>query len=144
VWSLVIDSVRRYVEIIEGDVDELGGSSVFSQYWSGPLTAAFLFASLRQLRSDLLTVVGQFLEHASNLTNVQEGWQHFIRGYLSSVEHIVGKHVVLWSSTTTTSKASDVPTDIIDELESLRAKIEELSDQVSLKARGVHTSGGVA
>ena len=52
-----------------------------------------------------------------------------MRQYLSSVQHIVGQQAVVRASRI--SDTASVPTSFIEELEALRAKVEELSDEVS-------------
>jgi diaphanous 1 len=74
-------------------------------------------------------VLGGFVEHAGCLTDFRGGWREFTRRYLRSVEHIVGKQAIIGSSDI--SDTASVPTSFIHELESLRAKVEELSDRVS-------------
>lgn len=51
-----------------------------------------------------------------------------MRQYLSSVQHIVGKQAVIRASRV--SDTASVPTSFIEELEALRSKVEELSDEV--------------
>ena len=82
------------------------------------------------LKEDLLTVLDNFVAHAGHLENFDEGWRVFMRQYLSSVQHIVGQQSLI-----RTSKVADtasVPTSFLEELEALRAKVEELNDEVRL------------
>ena len=81
------------------------------------------------LRIDLLTILDKFVEHASRLEDFDDGWRIFMRQYLGSVQHIVGQQAVVRSSKA--SDTSNVPTSFIEELETLRQKVEELSDEAS-------------
>lgn len=51
-----------------------------------------------------------------------------MRQYLTSVQHIVGQQAIIRSSKV--SDTASVPSSFIEELEALRGKVEELSDEV--------------
>lgn len=73
------------------------------------------------------------MQHASSLDDFDKSWDSFMSQYLLSIEHIVGKQALVKSSRTTDT--SSVPSSFFEELEGLRRKVEELSDErTSLKA----------
>ena len=65
-----------------------------------------------------------------HLENFDEGWRVFLRQYLASVEHIVGQQSEIRSPTL--PDVGSIPTSFFEELEALRSKVEELSDEVGL------------
>jgi len=81
----------------------------------------------RHLRNDLVTVLDNFVEHASHLEDFDQGWRVFMRQYLSSVQHIVGQQAIIRASRIADTAA--VPTSFIEELETLRSKVDELSEE---------------
>jgi len=81
----------------------------------------------RHLRNDLITVLDNFVEHASHLEDFDQGWRVFMRQYLSSVQHIVGQQAIIRASRIADTAA--VPTSFIEELETLRSKVDELSEE---------------
>lgn len=85
--------------------------------------------SRSHLRLSLVTVLDNFVDHAAHLENFDEGWRTFMRQYLSSVQHIVGQQAVVRASKG--ADTASVPTSFLEELEALRKKVEELSDEVS-------------
>ncbi|GEM06116.1 hypothetical protein Rt10032_c01g0133 [Rhodotorula toruloides] len=85
-----------------------------------------------QLREDLVTILDNFVGHAAHLEDFDRGWRTFIRQYLSSVQHIVGQQSLIRFSRV--ADTATVPTSFIEELEALRTKVDELSDErVSLR-----------
>lgn len=74
-------------------------------------------------------MLDEFLNHMIHLENFDEGWRTFMRAYLNSVQHIVGQQAVILGSRIADS--ATVPTGFLEELEGLRSKVEELSDEVS-------------
>lgn len=85
--------------------------------------------SRSHLRLSLVTALDNFVDHAAHLENFDEGWRTFMRQYLSSVQHIVGQQAVVRASKG--ADTASVPTSFLEELEALRKKVEELSDEVS-------------
>ncbi len=53
-----------------------------------------------------------------------------MRQYLASVEHIVGQQSEIRSPTM--PDVASIPTSFLEELEALRSKVEQLSDEVSV------------
>ncbi|GAA5950997.1 hypothetical protein JCM3765_004650 [Sporobolomyces pararoseus] len=108
-YPKLVDTVKKYIKVFERkDVDE-------------------------QLRSDLITVLDNFVEHAAHLEDFDQGWRVFMKQYLSSVQHIVGQQAIIRASRIADTAA--VPTSFIEELETLRAKVDELSEErTALKA----------
>ncbi|BGP28584.1 hypothetical protein JCM10296v2_000320 [Rhodotorula toruloides] len=80
-----------------------------------------------QLRDDLVTILDNFVGHAAHLEDFDRGWRTFMRQYLSSVQHIVGQQSLIRSSRV--ADTATVPTSFIEELETLRTKVDELSDE---------------
>ncbi|PWN41049.1 hypothetical protein IE81DRAFT_315743 [Ceraceosorus guamensis] len=107
-YPLICDMVRSTTQILARDIDY-------------------------QLKADLLFVLEKFLEHGVEVVDFDEGWRSFMKAYLTSVQHIVGKHAMIKANRL--SDTSTVPSSFVEELEGLRAKVEELSDERSqLKA----------
>jgi len=98
----------------------------------------------RQLKSDLFTILDRFVEQAAILDTLwvsscfllidtnyffpfsDDSWRVFLKRYATSVRHITGQEVEVKALGETS------PSDIIEqELESLRLKVEELSDEVN-------------
>lgn len=83
----------------------------------------------RHLRNDLVTILDNFVEHAGKLEDFDDGWRIFMSEYLKSVQHIVGQQALIRSSRV--ADVASVPTSLVEELESLRNRVEELSGEVS-------------
>lgn len=86
-----------------------------------------IYSLLSQLRSSLITVLDNFVEHAAHLENFDDGWSTLMGKYLSSVQHIVGQQAVVRASKS--ADTASVPTSFLEELETLRDRVEELSDE---------------
>jgi diaphanous 1 len=80
------------------------------------------------LRDNLLLILDNFVNHAVQLDDFDTGWKQFMRKYLTSIQHIVGQQAIVVQSSK--SDAASVPTSFIEELEGLRAKVEELDEEV--------------
>lgn len=83
--------------------------------------------SLSRLRDDLITILDNFVEHAAHLEDFDQGWRVFMKRYLSSVQHIVGQQSLIRSSRV--ADTASVPTSFIEELETLRSQVDELSEE---------------
>ncbi|TKY84985.1 hypothetical protein EX895_006065 [Sporisorium graminicola] len=79
-----------------------------------------------QFKTDLLFVVEKYLEQSVDVADFDEGWRSFMRSYLANIQHLVGKQAMIKANRM--SDTSTVPSSFIEELEGLRAKVEELSD----------------
>ncbi|CDW98870.1 hypothetical protein, partial [Sporisorium scitamineum] len=79
-----------------------------------------------QFKTDLLFVVEKYLEQSVDVVDFDEGWRSFMRSYLANIQHLVGKQAMIKANRM--SDTSTVPSSFIEELEGLRAKVEELSD----------------
>ncbi|SAM77134.1 related to Diaphanous protein homolog 1 [Ustilago bromivora] len=79
-----------------------------------------------QFKTDLLFVVEKYLEQSVHVADFDEGWRSFMRSYLANIQHLVGKQAMIKANRM--SDTSTVPSSFIEELEGLRAKVEELSD----------------
>ncbi|GAA5889934.1 hypothetical protein JCM5296_003653 [Sporobolomyces johnsonii] len=99
----LVDTVKKYIKVFERkDMDD-------------------------RLRDDLITVLDNFVEHASHLEDFDQGWRGFMRQYLSSVQHIVGQQSIVRASRI--ADTATVPTAFLEELETLRTKVDELSEE---------------
>ncbi|KZV82357.1 FH2-domain-containing protein [Exidia glandulosa HHB12029] len=85
------------------------------------------------LKADLFTVLDKFVEHAAHLDNFDDSWGVFMKRFASSVQHITGQ-------------SSDTAALVEEELEVLRARVEELSeervglrDQINEKVAEINT-----
>ncbi|KAJ1032638.1 hypothetical protein NDA16_000661 [Ustilago loliicola] len=79
-----------------------------------------------QFKTDLLFVVEKYVEQSVHVADFDEGWRSFMRSYLANIQHLVGKQAMIKANRM--SDTSTVPSSFIEELEGLRAKVEELSD----------------
>lgn len=79
-----------------------------------------------QFKTDLLFVVDKYVEQSVHVADFDEGWRIFMRSYLANIQHLVGKQAMIKANRM--SDTSTVPSSFIEELEGLRAKVEELSD----------------
>ncbi len=79
-----------------------------------------------QFKTDLLFVVDKYVEQSVHVADFDEGWRIFMRAYLANIQHLVGKQAMIKANRM--SDTSTVPSSFIEELEGLRAKVEELSD----------------
>ncbi|BGP21424.1 hypothetical protein JCM10295v2_000299 [Rhodotorula toruloides] len=117
-YPRLLDTVKNYVKVF--DRKQLDESVIL------PVVHGF------QLREDLVTILDNFVGHAAHLEDFDRGWRTFIRQYLSSVQHIVGQQSLIRFSRV--ADTATVPTSFIEELEALRTKVDELSDErVSLR-----------
>jgi diaphanous 1 len=80
-----------------------------------------------EFRNDLVVVLERFIEHATHLEDFDQGWRTFMRQYLASVQHLVGQQSVIRSSRV--ADTASVPTSFLEELEGLRTKVDELSEE---------------
>ncbi|BGP44533.1 hypothetical protein JCM10450v2_000347 [Rhodotorula kratochvilovae] len=102
-YPKLVDAVRSYINVFDRkDIDD-------------------------HLRDDLITILDNFVEHAAHLEDFDHGWRVFMRQYLSSIVHIVGQQSLIRSSRV--ADTASVPTSFIEELEGLRAKVDELSEE---------------
>lgn len=103
-----------------------------SETWKGAspleLPGGSAEAGHSSLRTNLLTIFDRFSEHFVNLDDLEDRWPRFLRSFFASIEDVVGKHLVVRSDKS--SDTASVPTAFMLELEALRNKVEELSDQV--------------
>uniref|UniRef100_V5GJX6 Uncharacterized protein n=1 Tax=Kalmanozyma brasiliensis (strain GHG001) TaxID=1365824 RepID=V5GJX6_KALBG len=81
-----------------------------------------------QFKTDLLFVVDKYVEQSADVADFDEGWRSFMRSYLANIQHLVGKQAMIKANANRISDTSTVPSSFIEELEGLRAKVEELSD----------------
>ncbi len=81
----------------------------------------------QQLKLDVFYVVNRFAEHALSLHDFDDGWKMFMKSFLFSIQHLVGKQAVIKANRM--SDTSSVPTSFVEELELLRTKVEQLSDE---------------
>lgn len=81
-----------------------------------------------RLRSDLVIVLHTFLDHAAHLESFDDGWRKFMQRYLTDVQHIAGQAAVVRA--TRNADTASVPTSFLEEIQALRSKVEELSDEV--------------
>ncbi|GAA6056774.1 hypothetical protein JCM3770_006127 [Rhodotorula araucariae] len=102
-YPKLVDAVRSYITVF--DRKDLDG----------------------HLRDDLITILDNFVEHAAHLEDFDHGWRVFMRQYLSSIVHIVGQQSLIRSSRV--ADTASVPTSFIEELEDLRTKVDELSEE---------------
>ncbi|KAF7302007.1 Formin-like protein 6 [Mycena indigotica] len=77
-----------------------------------------------QLKADLLAILDKFVEQAAMLDDFDESWHLFMTRFSSSVVHITGQALEVKAAYEDGSR-----TIIEQELEALRAKYEELSDE---------------
>ncbi|KAK0190552.1 armadillo-type protein [Armillaria mellea] len=75
-----------------------------------------------QLKADLLTVLDKFVEQAAMLDKFDDSWHIFMKRFVASVSHITGQELEV-------KAASESDHIVEEELESLRTKVEELSDE---------------
>ncbi|GAA5859773.1 hypothetical protein JCM1840_006447 [Sporobolomyces johnsonii] len=102
-YPKLVDTVKKYIKVFDRkDIDD-------------------------RLRDDLITVLDNFVEHASHLEDFDQGWRGFMRQYLSSVQHIVGQQSIVRASRI--ADTATVPTAFLEELETLRTKVDELSEE---------------
>lgn len=101
-YPKLISTVKKFLHVFERDIDD-------------------------GFRADLFVVLESFIDHASHLEDFDQGWRTFIVQYLSSVQHLVGQQSVIRSSRV--ADTNSVPTSFLDELEGLRAKVDELSEE---------------
>ncbi|CAO1622300.1 unnamed protein product [Parajaminaea phylloscopi] len=80
----------------------------------------------QQSKADLLYLVHKFVEHSTDMSDFDDGWRSFMKVYLSSVEHLVGKQALIKANRE--SDTSSVPSSFVEELEDLRGQVEDLSD----------------
>lgn len=125
-YPRLLDTVKNYIKVFDRkQLDEC----VHSLSLRLPLPASS-YNSIRlrsQLRDDLVTILDNFVGHAAHLEDFDRGWRTFMRQYLSSVQHIVGQQSLIRSSRV--ADTATVPTSFIEELEALRSKVDELSDE---------------
>ncbi|KAJ7167544.1 armadillo-type protein [Mycena filopes] len=77
-----------------------------------------------QLKADLFTILDQFVQQAAMLDDFDDSWQIFMKRFTASVVHITGKELDV------TAVSSNGSSSIVEqELEALRTKYEELSDE---------------
>ncbi|GAA6035972.1 hypothetical protein JCM8097_005193 [Rhodosporidiobolus ruineniae] len=79
------------------------------------------------LRDGLVTVLDSFVEHAAHLEDFDQSWRSFMRSYLSSLQPLVGPQSIIHSSRV--ADTATVPTSFLEELEGLRLKVDELSEE---------------
>ncbi|SPO39803.1 related to Diaphanous protein homolog 1 [Pseudozyma flocculosa] len=101
-YPIVISILRHTSTILERDIDH-------------------------QFKTDLMFVVEKFLEHSVDVVDFDEGWRSFMKAYLANIQHLVGKQAMIKANRM--SDTSSVPSSFVEELEGLRAKVEELSDE---------------
>lgn len=82
-----------------------------------------------QLKVDVLFILERFLENSVDLPDFDDGWKSFMRKYLASIQHLVGKQAMIKANRL--SDTSTVPSSFVEELEGLRSRVEELSDDKS-------------
>ncbi|GLB34079.1 putative diaphanous FH3 domain contatinign protein [Lyophyllum shimeji] len=75
-----------------------------------------------QLKADLFAILDRFVEQAALLDNFDDSWHIFIKRFAASVQHITGQELEV-------KAASESDSFIEQELEELRSKVEELSDE---------------
>ncbi|SNX82525.1 related to Diaphanous protein homolog 1 [Melanopsichium pennsylvanicum] len=80
-----------------------------------------------QFKTDLLFLVEKYVEQSVHVADFDEGWRSFMRSYLANIQHLVGKQAMIKANRM--SDTSTVPSSFIEELEGLRAKVENLSDE---------------
>lgn len=83
----------------------------------------------RSLRNDILRIIDRFIHLVVDLDDVSEDWRKCMAAFFASIEQMVGRQAMVAASRTTDS--ATVPTSFLDELESLRARVEELAEEVS-------------
>lgn len=87
-----------------------------------------------QFKTDLLFVIDKYVEQSVPINDFDEGWRGFMQSYLANIQHLVGKQAMIKASRT--SDTSTVPSSFVEELEGLRATVEQLSDEkASLKTK---------
>ncbi|KAJ6515515.1 hypothetical protein C8R45DRAFT_809608 [Mycena sanguinolenta] len=77
-----------------------------------------------QLKTDLFTILDRFVEQAAMLDDFDDSWHVFMKRFASSVVHITGQELEVRAASESASS-----TIVEQELESLRTKYEELSDE---------------
>ncbi|CAK5262775.1 unnamed protein product [Mycena citricolor] len=77
-----------------------------------------------QLKADLFKILDRFVEQAAMLDDFDDGWQLFMKRFAASVVHITGQELEV--NAPSDSASSSIAE---QELESLRTKYEELSDE---------------
>ncbi|KAL7410280.1 hypothetical protein BDY24DRAFT_186432 [Mrakia frigida] len=110
-YPVLVDTVKRYVLILEREIDN-------------------------QLKADLLSVLDKFFEHAAQLDNLDDGWKAFMALFLQSIQPIVpepGSFKAKRSSPSTPcleqQQHKGIPSAFVEEIEALRTRVEELSDE---------------
>ncbi|KAJ6583786.1 hypothetical protein B0H10DRAFT_2168123 [Mycena sp. CBHHK59/15] len=78
-----------------------------------------------QLKADLFTILDRFVEQAAKLDDFDDSWHIFMKRFAASVVHITGQELEV----TAVSENASSSTIVEQELESLRTKYEELSDE---------------
>lgn len=79
------------------------------------------------LRTDILYLISKFVEHSADIVDMEDGWRSFMRAWLSSIQHLVGKQAIITANRE--SDTSSVPSSFVAELEDLREQVEQLSDE---------------
>lgn len=99
--------------------------------------------NFRQLKADLFTILDRFVEQAAMLDSLSvvssrcilhhtnswisdSNWRVFLKRFSTSVQHITGQEIEVKEP-----GESDSRDTVVQELESLRIKVEELSDEVN-------------
>ncbi|KAJ7490265.1 armadillo-type protein [Mycena galericulata] len=77
-----------------------------------------------QLKADLFTILDKFVEQAAMLDDFDDSWHIFMKRFTASVVHITGQELEVKAASDSSSS-----TIVQQELESLRTKYEELSDE---------------
>lgn len=102
-----------------------------------------LMPARRHLKADVIYVVTRFMEQATAINDLwvihssvvqtcinklldrsDDGWQQFVKQFADSVRHITGQNLEA------TLASDDRETILREELESLRTKVDELTDEV--------------
>ncbi|KAJ3556352.1 hypothetical protein NP233_g11996 [Leucocoprinus birnbaumii] len=76
-----------------------------------------------QTKADMFLVLDQFVEQAAMLDNLGESWHGFLKRFAASVQHITGQELSIDDA------SNGVSSHLVEEVESLRNKVEELSDE---------------
>ncbi|KAJ3492688.1 hypothetical protein NLJ89_g11182 [Agrocybe chaxingu] len=77
-----------------------------------------------QLKADLFVILDRFVEQAAMLDSFDDSWRIFLKRFASSVRHITGQDLEVKAS-----HESDSREIVEQELETLRFKVEQLSDE---------------
>ncbi|PPQ71093.1 hypothetical protein CVT24_009844, partial [Panaeolus cyanescens] len=77
-----------------------------------------------QLKADLFIIFDRFVEQAAMIDSFDDSWRVFLKRFATSVQHITGQEVEVKPA-----NESDALEVVEQELEALRVKVEELSDE---------------